>query len=1051
MEDRQPTPRKNVEALDAELVSCVERFPDRVHARRNAEAIASSLAACPGVGALLSAILKRAESAPDPCGVLNNFERLFAAFDDPCAVGARISGEARSLELLAALFGYSQFLSDVLFRYPQFLEGLLAPGIIEEQKAPSAFRAEAAAILGEHAERNARRNALCRWRKREMLRIGLRDILRMASVEDVTREISDLAQACIGAAAQVAWEDTVARYGEPVSDSALQPGNPCGMCVLGMGKLGGRELNFSSDIDLVFIYEAEGNTTGELPDGRKIPPQTNHVFFNRMGENIVNFLSTRGEEGNMFRVDMRLRPEGKSGPLSRSLESFINYLREQAREWERIAYLKARVLTGPSHLAERIYRFAQEFVFSASDPGLIVREIEKLKLMIDREVADGDIYHREVKRGYGGIREIEFVISAMQIIYGHTHRALRARNIFVAIERLQEVNLLSAAEAEVYLRCYELLRLIEHRLQMAEEHQTHTIPHDENQLHLLARRCHFAGVEEFRDGYQATADAVHERFMRFFQQDVDAASREARDMLTILDRQAPADEALAALSNYGIGEPGALYLIHDLAYGTREIFIAAEGQRFFEQMLPSLLRLISRAPAPARVLPHLHSFMLAIKGITYYNELIAQHPEILKLLVWLFGTSDQFSEALIAHPEYFDALISSRILYEQAEEPELRRRIGDMLRAGRRIDRRLVLFRRAVKFELLLVALRRILNMKPQRETLAEISRIADVCMDVAMGMAAERTAERFASAESGDTPAPNAGSVLEEARRRFAVIAMGKYGGCEPNFFSDLDVVYVYDDRQEAGAGAGILSSLERAVTLADSLSSVLMDQMQEGRVFSVDARLRPHGKNSPLVTPLSLFVSYLEGEAQTWEFLALTRARHVWGNGAITAKLLDCAKRRWERIPQSQLREDAVAMRGRLEESVLNHESAPIEFKRAAGGVVDIEFLLQYLQITRGTDDAPTAACYFDALDALRPVGALGEKDVAVLRTDYAFFRSLETAVRLVTGASGSSLPQDEAACVAVARFASGGTIQDLESSLRDRKARVRAVFNRVLAPSA
>src|SRR5690606_21064230 len=264
-----------------------------------------------------------------------------------------------------------------------------------------------------------------------------------------------------------------------------------GMCVLGMGKLGGRELNFSSDIDLVFVYEAEGETTGREDGGRRVAVISNHDFFTRMGEALVKFLGERGPEGNLFRVDMRLRPEGIDGPLARSLESFIHYLNTQARDWERLAYLKARVVSGPVRLAEKLYRVMGEFVFAGLDARRIVSEVQELKLRIDREVINSDLYRREVKRGYGGIREIEFVIAAMQIIHGYNHHALRIRNTFLAIQRLLETHILSVKSAEFYQHAYSFLRTIEHRLQMAQEAQTHTLPPPGPEFEAMARRCGF--------------------------------------------------------------------------------------------------------------------------------------------------------------------------------------------------------------------------------------------------------------------------------------------------------------------------------------------------------------------------------------------------------------------------------------------------------------------------------------------------------------------------------------------------------------------------------
>ncbi|AXA35365.1 MAG: bifunctional [glutamate--ammonia ligase]-adenylyl-L-tyrosine phosphorylase/[glutamate--ammonia-ligase] adenylyltransferase [Candidatus Hydrogenedentota bacterium] len=996
----------------------------------------------------LQGIIEACLETPEPIAALTNFERFFESLEAPRECYERLARDAQALRCVSVLFGYSQFLSDVLIRYPEFFDWLCAPSRLEAPKGTAEYREEALGIVQAEEDSSTARNMLARWRRREILRIGARDLLRHASIEIITHEISDLAQACITAAADVAWREMVNRYGEPQAESELQPRHTAGMCVIGMGKLGGRELNFSSDIDLIFIYEAEGETSGLLPDGRRVQPTSNHQFFNKMGEAIVRFLSEPGEHGNLFRVDMRLRPEGKAGPLARSLESFANYLGQQARDWEKLAYLKARVMCGPAQLAERIYRFTQEFVFDATEPEQIIREIEKLKLMIDREVHLSDLYHREVKRGYGGIREIEFVIAAMQIVYGRTHRALRVRNIFVAIERLREVNLLTADEAEFYLDAYSFLRLVEHRLQMAAEHQTHTLPAQPNQRAILAARCHFASPEEFEAKLSSVTNGVHERFVRFFQQDVTEASRELSDVLVILDQDADESAAIDVLARYHLGNKECLRLIRDLCYGTREVFVSAEGQRYFEQMVPSLLRLTMRMPDPPAVIRNLHSFMLSIKGITYYYELIAQHTDILKLLVLLFGTSDCFSEYLISHPEYFDTLLTSRVLYDNINIDSVRDRVEQALRGARSLDRQLILLRRAVKFELLLAALRRILNLCSLSATLRELSEIADASLGFAFDLAARRMLARIAGCAPHEVEPTELEKLQSEAATSFAVFALGKYGGREINFGSDLDVVYVFDETN--AAGQIYLNSLQRAIQFADHIAFVLSEPLAEGRVFSLDVRLRPHGKNAPVVTPFSLYKTYLEQTAEVWEFLALTRARHIAGNVEITREVLATAQREVaRRFEHSVILEETLAMRRRLEQSISADESAGLEFKRSAGGLVDIEFLIQYYMLVgRLTWSLHSGQSYFEVLEAAAAQPPCDRNDWEILRATYSYYRHVETAVRLACGERGTTLPKDPTKQRNVAIQCGKENAEELVRELTERMHEVREVFQRCMA---
>ncbi|MGI8905542.1 MAG: bifunctional [glutamate--ammonia ligase]-adenylyl-L-tyrosine phosphorylase/[glutamate--ammonia-ligase] adenylyltransferase [Candidatus Sumerlaeaceae bacterium] len=1004
------------------------------------------------LAALIDTIGKSA--APDMA--LNNLERFIVSSHAQRQIGELISDRDDVRHALVTLFAGSQFLSEVLIAQPGAFDWLIEHNQLWSVRTAAYYRETVREQIEGLTELVEQRRVLNRWRRREMLRIGMRDLLVLATMEEVTRDISDLAQAIIHLAAELTYQQTAKKYGHPVSESAswdtsfdsVAPGEDAplpaaaGMCVLGMGKLGGRELNFSSDIDLVFIYEAEGQTTGRFDGTRRVAVTSNHSFFARMGQALVKFLAERGPDGNLFRVDMRLRPEGQDGPLVRSLESFITYLSSQARDWERIAYLKARVLSGPSHLTERLYRVVSRFVYAGVEAAQIIREIQELKLRIDREVIISDLYEREVKRGYGGIREIEFVVAAMQIIHGYTHHALRVRNVFLAVQRLQEVHILSDEEAMFYLRAYSFLRLIEHRLQMAEEHQTHTLPADPHQLEQLARRCGYVSAAAFETHYRETTHEVHRRFIVFFEEDVALLDEEKKDLLLITDRDAPPDEVAKALQRRGINHPEAVRLLHVLAFGTREVFVSPEGQRSFQQMLPSLLRLTAAAPLPGRVLPNLHSFAMAMKGITYYYEVIAQHPEILRMLVLLFGTSNFYSQALIAQPEYFDALISSRVLEEvDADEAAKRQRMSAVLQ-GKLQQRKLTMLRRATHFENLLTALRYLLKLRPLADCLRQLSTTADLCIDVGMRLVAEKISSKNEPMDRGVADA-----LYESVKQTFAVIAFGKYGGQELNFFGDLDVVFVFKEAERAQALAAQydLSLGAFYTSVADTLTFVLSENIQGGRAYVLDARLRPHGRNAPHATPLSQYVEYLSHEAQIWELQSLTRARLVWGDSESLDQVQDAAKARIETTKTKTLQQQFHAMRMRLEAAAAeDHEPSHMEFKRAAGGLVDIEFLLQYLALAKGVH---VSANYFDALaDARLDAPLIGQRERLLCL--YRDFRSLETITRLLTDAGTSLLPADPQLSGALTRMRGLQSAEQLHAWLRDRMVEVRSIYQQQLA---
>lgn len=1001
---------------------------DRI--RSDLEKIVAEIGHEPRVKPWLVSVVGKIAAGPDPVGGLDALERFVRGYPDKPEMLVRLPVLPRTDEILAAAFSFSRVLANVLVREPELLWWLAEAAVLDRPKSADAYRDEAIQLAECSPNLEACHRELLRWKYRELLRVAVRDVTNRATLEEVTRELSDIAQACVVVASRVAWNEMVERHGEPMADSEVQPDQLAGLCVLGMGKLGGRELNFSSDIDLVFVYDAEGMTTGATPSGRRGHVISNHVFFNKMGERIVRFLGSPLTDGALFRVDMRLRPEGKSGPLARSLESFINYLEQQARDWERVAYLKARVLAGPAPLGERLYRFIGRFVFDTADPARITAEIEKLKLMIDREVLLSESYHREVKRGYGGIREIEFVVAAMQIIYGQTHAALRVRNIFLAIQRLAEVGVLSCDEAEFYLKAYEFLRLVEHRLQMAEETQTHTIPMQGEQLEILARRCHFETVEAFQRKYREVTDGVHERFVKFFARDIEAEARELQEVLVLLDEEAPETEAVAILARYGIGSTDSLRLIRDLARGTREVFISAQGQRFFEQMLPSLLRLIARVPQPQRVLPHFHSFMLAIRGITYYYELIAQHPDILRLLVTLFGSSDSYAEVLCSHPEFFDSILGTRLVQEPSTKEAIAARAREMMGRRGSWERRTIALRRAAKFEQLLVALRHLLGMRPLETILEELSNIADVLLGEAWNLAVERWGARA----EPRSEAANAGAPP------VTVLALGKYGGREISFFSDLDVVYVWDDISSPAA-----YSAEDVLFVVDQFVSMVTDNLQEGRLYALDARLRPHGRNAPLVVPLSYYVRYLEEEAQVWELMAFTRSRVVFGDIAVLRRLDEAAENRRRLFSADIIAREARTMRRRLEESVEAATPKDCEFKRSPGGMVDVEFLIQYLLLTEGISPRSLASgSYLQLLQSPPFTDRVAGVHWSELARAYNFYRRLETAVRLIARESAPRLDCKGDRAIAVARALEWESPDLLLQEIRQCSACVRTLFD-------
>lgn len=994
------------------------------------------------------------ESA-DPDQALVFLVRLFDCVDNKDELFSRLQSSDFNRKALITLFSGSKFLSDFLLSKPHLLNWLLSKETLLNARDSDYYNEGIERALENLTDINEIRRSLILWRKKELMRIALRDLMQLGDAEEVSRDISDLAQSLIAAAAQISYAALTLRYGIPMGESQFgeedirfQQGDPTsaqsqetGMCVLGMGKLGGRELNFASDIDLIFVYDAEGETTGRLDGTRRVAVISNHVFFTKMGESIVKFLGERGPDGTFYRVDMRLRPEGQDGPLARSLESFITYLNSQARDWERIAYLKARVMCGPKSLENKLYRIISGFVYSGVDARRIVDEVQQLKVRIDREVIHSDLYHREVKRGYGGIREIEFVVAAMQIIHGNSHNALRVRNTFLAIQRLREVHVLSLDDEKFYLSAYEFLRNVEHRLQMDQELQTHTIPLDGIEFEALAKRSGFQNGNDFQIFYETLTTDVHRRFVAFFERDLDALEQETKDIFLILDRSVSEDEALAALERRGLTGKQTLRLIQSLVYGNREVFVSAEGQRFVEQMLPALLRMASAAAFPEQVFPRFNSFVLSIKGITYYYEVIANHPDILKLLTTLFGSSEQLSSYIISRPEFFDALISTRVLNEKTPSKETR---NERLRFALTVKspaRRQQMLRRAVNFERLLIGLQFLLKLQDLPTCLQALSCTADISLDLAVKIAAAKITERI-----NEKQAEN--KVLQEAvesfiNDRFQILAFGKYGGSELNFFGDLDVVFFYEESALPEQFIPFTSDQEFFNYLSDTIITIMSETIQDGKVFMVDARLRPHGKNAPIAVTADSYIDYIKSQADVWELQSFTRARPVWGN--LTNKLgqLNIAfKTRLQELSPELICTEIRSMRSKLAEHAPTN--CDFEIKRSDGGITDIEFLVQWWILSGKITFAQSNANYFHSL---QQVSCIDEADKKILISHYRFLRTLENTMRIVNGNSDSTYIITSPSATGISRLMSYASPEELVSKVNEVMSQVKQLVEKHL----
>lgn len=985
--------------------------------------------------ALLPGLMAEGARSPDALMALNNWERFLEAAHDPAALAGRMTAQPVWIEILTALFSQSQFLAGVAARYPETIEILNDPAALYAGKTLEHYRDMASRATMATDGLDETRAALRRWQLTELFRIGARDLLGAASVDQVTGELSMLAESVIEAAWRAALEQMTRRYGEPrlenpdktaKNDDAAEAGAECAMCVYGMGKLGGSELNFSSDVDLIFIYDGEGETTGrsgEFSGGRR-DQISNHEFFTKVCEALIRFLTQHTDEGPLYRVDVRLRPEGHSGPLIRSLVAYENYFFSQGRIWEKAAYLKARKVAGSDSLARRFNRLVAGFCFTPETPERIRRNLVEIKRLIDGNIGPNGS-ELDIKRGRGGIRELEFSISAMQLIHGGREPALRPKNYWTAVDALHRHGLIAAEERDRMTQAYDFMRTIEHRLQIMEDRQTHEMPSDAGERHKLAlrmglwpdlpaRKKHDAFEQRLREDREFT----HALYLTTLDaKDEEEQTPEDRVLSALYHPDFDGEVLLARLAQFGIEKKSTVGCLLSMARGSSEVYVSARGQRLFRQVLPHILDECRRVPFPDDAIRNLDNFLHAAMGVTSYYSLFLESAGVRKLILRLLGTSNYCARLLTARPELFDALLE----WGLPPDVDYAKLIADYYRGAARSmkspEARLDFLRLFKQQEWLRIVLRDLFAAGMDAARVAgELSRLAELCLGVAAEAAFARAAEKF-DLDAGTRAALN---------DSWTIAALGSFGGEMLSYFSDLDVLFVYDP--PAGAESLPVNLTEFFTLWANDVINIMSRAHEKGDLFKTDARLRPEGRSAPIVAPLDRHIDYYANSAQTWEFQTATKMRLVAGNPEIGRKWREAVHQQMARFARDDnWIGDLILMRRRLEESVKKPDWAAAEFKRGPGGLADIDFILQALVLRHAAALKEIPASKTETIAALRQLGILDEIDGAALLANFQFLKKLEARIRLMFETTENLMPADvpRSRALAVAMSTSEGTL--------------------------
>ncbi len=987
----------NVEAMAA--VGCRDPEQARHNLQRLAGSTSSHLAAFQSI---LPLLVNRLASLADPDMALNNLERYADAVIDRGFLFRLFRDSPKSLDLVLTLFGSSQYLSDVLIRYPQDLHWLLEPGVLRRERSKEDLVEELDGLLARARSQQRVWTALRRFKMRETLRIGLQDLLSNLDLTGVTQQLSLMADVTLQRAYEFCRDELVRRHGEPrcVGSSGDKV---CGFTIIGMGKLGGGELNFSSDIDLLFVYEGEGETAGLAgPSGALIGRVSNHEFFTRLGESVIKAIGELTSEGRVFRVDMRLRPEGRAGPLAYSLRGYELYYESWGQTWERMALIKARPVAGDPTLGKTFLKLVAPFVYRRSLDYSAIGEIRAMKDRINAKIERDQETFRHVKLGYGGIREVEFIVQTFQLLYGASDSWIREPNTLRALQRLAERRHVTADEHATLASAYTFLRTVEHRLQILHYLQTHTLPTDQESLIKLARRL---GYSPDRSSDPALAlQQDHQRHIQGVRRAYDHLLREPPPGEEEIPSHPLADFLDGRADERAVREPLAAAGISDLDSAVRSLLVLRDGppfrhhtagtRRILAALAPSLMEGLMQAPDPDLALLQCERFIEGVGPSAGLYDLFKQAPLALVHLMRLFGSSEFLSQILIRHP----ALVDLLLLPDQTEPGHSGRLIEEGLNAVAATpvgSARLDALRRFKQAEEFRIGVLDLLGKVDLCDTSSALTRLSEACVQTAYWLGREDLKTQYGLPSSGG----------------FVVLGLGKCGAEEMGYGSDLDLAFAYAQEGVTTGGSQCVSHADYFGRLADRICRILTTITKEGTAYRVDIRLRPGGSAGRVAQSFAAFEAHFTHTAELWERQAYLRARPIAGDLDIAkpfmALLFELIYR-----PTSveSLAANITAMRRRMELELTKEKAGERHVKLGSGGIVDIEFVAQFLQLAYGsTRSILRAGNTLKVLEAARGAGLLADQDVVQLCDSYRFLRTVQNRLRVVADRETSVLPQD------------------------------------------
>ena len=711
---------------------------------------------------------------------------------------------------------------------------------------------------------------------------------------------------------------------------------------------------------------------------------------------ITRALSLVTEDGFVFRVDLGLRPEGKSGEMAVSLHSAASYYEYWGQSWERAAMLKARPVAGSLELGEHFLADIVPFIYRKYLDYDLIEDMMAMKKKIDASLAREKEGEYNIKLGRGGIREIEFFIQALQLVYAGKDPHLRRKNSLEALTALKAARIITAEDYSSLAEAYRFLRTVEHRIQVVQERQSHSLPRKDDEFRALARRCGYLradGAKRFRAVLEAHRQKVSAIYGGLFLSRDERLKEEVRpELYSFFDPGADPDLLKDMLEERGFRDVESAYtnllLLRD---GPPRARLTERSRRILGKISPLLLQEIFASPDPDMALSNLERFLCAIGSRSSFYSLLAENRETLKLIVSLFGMSEFLSKIAIAHPELLESMVARTYAASFKERQQMDEELAAFLAPAGYFEDRLDILRRYRHEEFLRIGMNDIHGNMEQTDIATQLTRLAEASLNAACGMAQLELA-RFGRPTYLDADGEN-----REAN--IAIIGMGKMGGGELNYHSDLDIIYIYD-RQGETNGERRISNHEYFAKMGQKIILILTTQTREGYVYKIDTRLRPSGNAGPLVTSLDSFRSYHRDEAQIWERQALTKARVVYGDEALTKGIEEVIRDTvYGAGADESMRSEIHRLRMRMETEIARESAGSYNIKTGRGGMVDVEFIVQYLQLAYGRDFPDIRSTNtIEALQAVKGCNLIPEDEGDTLLNGYICLRRLENRLRIV-----------------------------------------------------